>query len=185
MARLGHEIAVTLADGRALRVRDARTRDARSVTRLLDAVAGEPAVTLLLLPGETKARDWRGRIADAAEAPRALFLVAELDGRLSGNLGLWPDAHPASAHVAWVGMSVAAECRGAGVGGALLEAALAWAADHEFTRAALGVFPDNLRAIGFYERHGFVREGLRRAQYRRAGEYHDEVLMARCLTPTS
>ncbi len=185
MARLGREIVTTLAGGRALSVRDARTRDARAVTRLLDAVAREPEVTLLLLPGETKAGDWRRRIADAAEAARGLFLLAELDGEISGTLGLWPDAHPASAHVAWVGMSVAADRRGVGIGGALLEAALAWAAGHEFTRAALGVFPDNPRAIGFYERHGFVREGLRRAQYRRGDEYHDEVLMARNLTPTS
>ena len=44
-------------------------------------------------------------------------------------------------------------------------------------------FPDNARAIAFYERHGFVREGLRRAQYRRGDQYHDEVLMARSLTP--
>jgi putative acetyltransferase len=46
----------------------------------------------------------------------------------------------------------------------------------------LGVFPENERAIAFYERHGFVREGLRRGQYRRGDEYHDEVLMARPLT---
>ena len=42
MARLGGEIAATLADGRGLRVRDARVRDARPLARLLDAVAAEP-----------------------------------------------------------------------------------------------------------------------------------------------
>ena len=46
----------------------------------------------------------------------------------------------------------------------------------------LGVFPENARAMAFYERHGFVREGLRREQYRRGDQYHDEVLMARPLT---
>ena len=99
-----------------------------------------------------------------------------------GNLGLWPDANPASGHVAWIGMSVAAGCRGAGVGGALLEAAAEWAKAAGFRRVVLGVFPENVRAIAFYERHGFVREGLRRAQYRRGDQYHDEVLMARPLT---
>jgi RimJ/RimL family protein N-acetyltransferase len=182
VARLGREIELRLADGRALCVRDARKRDARRVTRLLDEVAAEPQVTLILRPGEAKAGDWRRRIADVTTSPRGLFLVAESGGALVGNLGLWPDANPASAHVAWIGMSVADGYRGVGAGGAMLETALAWAAGAGFRRAVLGVFPENVRAMAFYERHGFVREGLRRAQYRRGDQYHDEVLMARSLT---
>jgi putative acetyltransferase len=49
----------------------------------------------------------------------------------------------------------------------------------------LSVFADNALALAFYERHGFVREGLRRRQLVRAGEYHDEVLMARFFDPGS
>ena len=183
MAKLGGEIATALADGREVRVRDARARDARPLARLLDAVAAEPTVTLLMMPGQFGAGVWRRRIADALGDPRCLQLSAELDGELVGNLGLRPDPHPGSAHVTWVGMSVGAHSRGLGVGGALLEASVTWAAAHAMTKLALGVFPENGRAIGFYERHGFVREGLRRAQYDRAGRYHDEVLMARFLTP--
>ena len=182
MARLGREIEVKLADGRALVVRDARKRDARGVTAMLDAVAAEPQVTLVLRPGEASAADWRRRIADSLRAPRGLFLVAESGGVVAGNLGLWPDANPASQHVAWIGMSVAAGFRGVGAGGALLEAAVTWAAGAEFRRVELGVFPENARAMAFYERHGFIREGLRREQYRRGDQYHDEVLMARPLT---
>ena len=182
MARLGREIEVKLADGRPLSVRASRTRDARPLARLLDEVAAEPEATLLLQPGEAKPGDWRRRIADAVSSPRGLFLVALCGDHLVGNLGLWPDANPASAHVAWIGMSVAAGHRGAGVGGALLEQAADWAAPNDYVRLVLGVFPENLRALAFYERHEFVREGLRCAQYRRGAEYHDEVLMARSLT---
>jgi RimJ/RimL family protein N-acetyltransferase len=183
VAKLGRDIEVTLADGRELRVRDARRRDARGVTEMLDAVAAEPRVTLILRPGEAEPGDWRRRIVESAASPRGLFLVAESGGAIAGNLGLWPDANPASAHVAWLGMSVAAGYRGVGVGGAILEAALAWAATAGYRRAVLGVLPENADAITFYERHGFAREGLRRAQYRRGDQYHDEVLMARFLTP--
>ena len=182
MARLGREIDVQLADGRALVVRDARKRDARGVTAMLDAVAAEPAATLVLRPGEALAADWRRRIATTLRSPRGLFLVAESGGSVVGNLGLWPDANPASGHVAWIGMSVAAGFRSAGAGGALLEAAAEWAQAAGFRRVVLGVFPENVRAMAFYERHGFVREGLRREQYRRGDQYHDEVLMARPLT---
>lgn len=182
MAKLGGEAATTLAGGRALRVRDARPRDARPLARLLDSVAAEPEPTLLLVPGQFSAGTWRGRIADSVADPRSLLLVAVLDGGLVGNLGLHPDRHPTSAHVCSVGMSVARDARSLGVGGALLETALAWAGEHGYMKACLGVFPENARAIAFYNGHGFVREGLRRAQYHRAGRYHDEVIMARFLT---
>jgi putative acetyltransferase len=182
MTRLGREIEVKLADGRALVVRDARKRDARGVTEMLDAVATEPLVTLVLRPGEASPADWRRRISQALRSPRGLFLVADSGGVVVGNLGVWPDANPASAHVAWIGMSVAAGFRGVGAGAALLEAAVSWAAAAGFRRVELGVFPENVRAMAFYERHGFVREGLRREQYRRGDQYHDEVLMARPLT---
>ena len=185
MARLGGEIATVLADGRELRVRDARARDARPLARLLDAVAAEPTVTLLMMPGQLGAGVWRRRIGDAVADPRCLQLSAELDGELVGNLGLRPDGHPCSGHVAVVGMSVGERWRGLGVGGALLEASVTWAGAHAVSKLALGVFPENRRAVSFYERHGFVREGLRRAQYVRAGRYHDEVLMARFLTPVT
>jgi RimJ/RimL family protein N-acetyltransferase len=181
VARLGREIEVQLADGRALVVRDALKRDAHEVTKMLDAVAAEPQVTLVLQPGEASPADWRRRISESVHAPRGLFLIADSAGSVVGNLGLWPDANPASAHVAWIGMSVADGFRGVGAGGALLETALEWAASAGFRRAVLGVFPENARAMAFYERHGFVREGLRREQYRRGGRYHDEVLMARPL----
>jgi len=179
---LGREIGVALAGGRALVVRDARKRDARGVCAMLDAVAAEPQATLVLRPGEAQPGDWRRRIADALRAPRGLFLVADAAGEIVGNLGVWPDPNPASQHVVWLGMSVAEGWRGAGAGGALLEAAADWAARAGFRRMVLGVFPDNTPAIAFYERHGFVREGLRREQYRRGDKYHDEVLMARPLT---
>jgi L-phenylalanine/L-methionine N-acetyltransferase len=179
---LARDIRVTLTDGRALVVRDAHRRDARGVTAMLDTVAAEPQATLVLRPGEAAPSDWRRRITEAVRSARGLFLVADAAGEVVGNLGLWPDGNPASAHVAWIGMSVAAGWRGAGAGGALLEAAMEWAAAAGFRRAVLGVFPSNARAIAFYERHDFVREGLRVQQYRRGDEYHDEVLMARPLT---
>ncbi len=69
--------------------------------------------------------------------------------------------------------------REVGIGSALVEGAKAWAAEHGLAKVALGVFPDNDRAIAVYEHAGFEREGLRRRQYRiPGGEYRDELLMA-------
>ncbi len=185
MALLGRELTLVLRDGREAAIRSARPGDARALSRLLDAVAAEPRVTLLMQPGEIGAREWRRRIAAAVERETSLFLCAWLGERLVGNLGMVADAHPASAHVRVVGMSVARDVRALGVGGALLEMALDWAKAQGVDKVELSVFAHNAPALAFYERHGFAREGLRARQFVRAGEYHDEVLMARFLGPES
>ena len=166
-------------------MRTACTRDARPLVRLLDAVAAEPEAALLMLPGQFTAGVWRRRIVAALTDPGTLLLAATAGAELVGNLGLHPEPHACSRHVAVIGMSVAREWRGVGVGGELLEAAAGWAMAAGVSKLTLGVFPENLPAVRFYERHGFVREGLRRAQYARAGRYHDEMLMARFLTATA
>lgn len=185
MALLGRELTVVLRDGRKAAIRSGRPGDARALVRLLDAIAAEPVPTLLMVPGQITAREWRHRIGLAGTSDTSLFLCAWIGSRLVGNLGLVSDAHPASAHVRVLGMSVARDCRGLGIGGALLEAAVAWAAAHGAEKVVLSVFAHNAPALAVYERHGFVREGLRRRQFVRAGEYHDEVLMARFPRPES
>jgi RimJ/RimL family protein N-acetyltransferase len=182
VAKLGGEVRGALGDGRAWCVRDARPHDARPLARLLDDVAAEPEPALLMLPGQFAASVWKHRITDSLADPRCLQLSATVGGELAGNLGLRPDPHPNSGHVTWVGMSVAQPFRSLGLGGALLETAAEWARAAGFVKLALGVFPENVRAIAFYQRHGFIEEGRRRAQFVRAGQYHDEVLMARFLT---
>lgn len=84
------------------------------------------------------------------------------------------------AHAAGLGMGVHDAFTGRGIGaaliGAMLDAADNWLA---LRRIELTVFPDNAPAIRLYERHGFVREGLKRQDAFRAGAYVDSLLMAR------
>lgn len=110
--------------------------------------------------------------------PDAAVLVAEEDGRIVGRLSLARDLHPASRHVADLGLMVAADRRRRGIGRMLLEAALAWARDAGVTKLELHVFPWNEPAIRLYESVGFEREGYRKAHFRRGDELVDAVLMA-------
>jgi putative acetyltransferase len=112
------------------------------------------------------------RHADAA------VLVA-LDGdRIVGRLSLARDPHPASVHVADLGMMVAASHRRRGIGRALLDAAVGWARAVGVSKLELHVFPWNEPAIRLYEGFGFEREGLRRGHYLRDGVGLDALLMA-------
>ena len=77
-----------------------------------------------------------------------------------------------------LGMAVAREWRGRGVGSALLAAAIEWAREHGLHKLCLGVFAHNAAAIALYRKFGFVEEGRRVKQYRRAsGELWDTVDM--------
>jgi putative acetyltransferase len=77
-----------------------------------------------------------------------------------------------------IGMLVAREWRGRGVGSALLAAAIEWARENELHKLCLGVFPHNARAIALYRRFGFVQEGRRVQQIRRSsGELWDTIEM--------
>ena len=75
-----------------------------------------------------------------------------------------------------VGMAVLREWRGRGVGSALLAAGIEWSRERGLHKLVLDVFPHNAAAIGLYEKFGFVQEGHRIKQYRRAnGELWDAL----------
>jgi RimJ/RimL family protein N-acetyltransferase len=77
-----------------------------------------------------------------------------------------------------IGMMVAQDWRGRGVGSALLEAAMHWARERGLHKLSLSVFPHNAAALALYRKFGFVEEGRRVKHYRRAnGEIWDSIEM--------
>lgn len=163
-------------------VRRASPGDAGALVELAEAVASEPEGWLISdgtwrTPGEER-RFLRAlrRYSDAA------VFVAELSedtgNRIVGRLSLGRDPHPASRHVADLGLMVSAGHRRRGIGKALLRQAVDWARESGVRKLELHVFPHNEGAIALYEGFGFRREGLRRGHYRRGEENLDAILMA-------
>jgi putative acetyltransferase len=159
-------------------VRRAEPGDAAALVALGSEVGREPEGWLITSNGWRGVGDERRYLRALRRYPHAAVFVAEEDGRIVGRLSLARDRHPASAHVADLGLMVAAPYRRRGIGRALLEAAVEWAREAGVTKLELHVFPHNEPAIRLYESFGFEREGYRRAHYRRAGEYVDAILMA-------
>jgi RimJ/RimL family protein N-acetyltransferase len=160
-------------------IREAHPRDAQALVALAEDVAAEPEGWLISDGG-----GWR-TVGDERRYLRALrryrdaaVFVAETDEGIVARLSLGRDPHPASRHVADLGLMVAASVRRRGIGSALLQRSVEWARDVGIRKLELHVFPHNEAAIALYDGFGFRREGYRKEHYRRGRDYVDAILMA-------
>ena len=76
-----------------------------------------------------------------------------------GHIYIQRERHPVTRHVATLGIAVAADHRGRGVGSALLAEAIVWARSVGVEKLVLSVYPHNTGAIALYRKFGFVQEG--------------------------
>jgi putative acetyltransferase len=157
-------------------IRRAEPGDYAEVARLF---AGESAYSGTLQLPYPSDEIWRQRLAEPKD--NDFSLVALIDGRIVGNGGLHPlGKSPRRTHSMMVGMAVADDFQGRGVGDALMTALLSIADGWlNVFRVELTVFTDNERAIALYRKHGFEIEGTHKAYALRAGQYADTHTMAR------
>jgi putative acetyltransferase len=145
--------------------------DVDAVLLLFDAVAAE-RTWIGTEPGYDRAaykRTWEAGVRD----PRVLLLVASQAESVVGHLAVYPDPEGFL-----VGMLVAQDVRGRGIGTALLTRAFAWARVHDVRALHLDVFPHNTAAIALYRKMGFTGEELHVARMRRQnGEAWDVLQM--------
>jgi ribosomal-protein-alanine N-acetyltransferase len=134
-----------------------------------DGIATEPPVDI----GE-RAAQFARTIADS--------VVAVSDGQVIGMLNLKVTRHGFGE----IGMLVGRGWRGHGVGSALLRATIGLAREQGLHKLSLEVFAHNTAAITLYRKCGFVEEGRRIRQYRRAsGERWDSIVMGLALLRVS
>jgi RimJ/RimL family protein N-acetyltransferase len=124
----------------------------------------------------------RAFIAEAKEQGN-LVLVAFLNGTLVGWVTLFHARPEFLQHTAELGMGVIQVYRGIGIGTALMDYALRWAAEHGIEKVNLGVRASNHRARALYQKFGFAEEGYRVRDIKDLeGRYDDHVQMA-CFLP--
>lgn len=160
-------------------LRRAKPSDAAAYCRIM--ADPEVLANLMQLPFPSE-EAWEQRIADLLVPGKTdLALVAERDGEVVGSAGLHP-VGPAvrRRHAAMLGISVAREHQGTGVGSALMQALCDYADGWgQVLRIELTVYADNARAIALYRRFGFEPEGTHRGYALRHGVYEDVLAMAR------
>lgn len=154
-------------------VRRARATDVDAFVALMEAVAGEGRWIGRELPLDQEER--RRAFLAGLDDPDRISLVATREGALVGSIGLVDDG---IGH-AELGMFLAVEARGRGLGSALVADVIAWADAHPVVhKVTLQAWPHNEAALALYRAHGFRVEGhLRRHWRRRNGELWDSVVM--------
>ncbi len=162
-------------------IRRAEPGDAGALVRLAESVGSEEGGWLIADGGWRSVAEERRYLKAIRRHAYAAVLVAELDGDIVGRLSMARDSHPASEHVADVGVMVADGYRRRGIGRALMESAEAWARSVGVRKIELHVFPHNEAALTLYERLGYRRVGTRRGHFRRSGGYVDAILMEKDL----
>ncbi len=162
-------------------IREARPEDAAAGITHYRRVFSEPGINLITEIDEyspTVERDSR-YIREMNQANNCVMLIAEVEGQLAGILTLEGAKRRNVRHTATLGITIAEEWRGQGIGRRLIEQAIDWARrSHVLTRIELHVFARNVGAIHLYESCGFVLEGVRRQAVHRDGEYIDDLVMA-------
>ncbi|HEY3808213.1 MAG TPA: GNAT family N-acetyltransferase [Kofleriaceae bacterium] len=167
-------------------VRHARPSDAAALVAHLKALATEPSIDIPLAPDEITLtpEDERELIEAQKGSTRSAMLVAIDGDALAGELTIKAiSSRRAVAHVATLGMSVAASHRRRGIGEALLRAAIEWADANDFLRVELYVYARNAAAIALYQKLGFSIEGKRAAFIREGDAFLDDFVMARLTGP--
>jgi RimJ/RimL family protein N-acetyltransferase len=159
-------------------IREATEADAEALQGYAGALFGERLPTVLQPPHVPTLDEEREFLARVEAAPGSVVLVADVDGALVGMLDFHAYRHPQRQHTGIVGMSVAADWRGQGIGTALLGALFRWAPGQGVRRVELEVLANNPGAIRLYERLGFQHEGTRRGAVVVGGEPIDLRLMA-------
>ena len=122
--------------------------------------------------------EWLARLATAVS------FGGFVDGELSGMVVFSKPSRPKLAHTGSVGaMYVRDAARGTGLADALMNALI----DHAATvveQIQLTVNAENMRAIKFYERHGFRPIGRIPRSLHVGERYYDDLLMLRAVSST-
>ena len=157
-------------------VRPAMPGDAASFVQMWRAVVAERKfVRTERAPHSV--RYYRRRYFRRSWTDEQASIVAVSGERVIGHLNVSREESPVTRHVASIGMAVARDWRGRGVGSALMVEAIRWGRHFRVEKLALSVYPDNEAALSLYRKFGFQVEGRLTGHSKKSIGYRDEVVM--------
>jgi RimJ/RimL family protein N-acetyltransferase len=166
-----------------LNIRIGNEEDASRYVDYLDKVSRESDY-LTFGEGEVSVEVDKQReiIRQFRESDNQLFLIAECNGEIVGNLTFRGGIRPRTKHVGEFGISVRKEYWGLGIGKKLIQYLLEWAKESGVIRKInLKVRCDNETAINLYKKFGFKEEGLLTREFLIDNQFFDALMMGLCI----
>ncbi len=156
-------------------VRPTQITDAKALAELYAQPKAYRETLQLPLPSEAM---WRQRLENKPD--HIYSFVAEIDGKVIGNIGFEHLQRPRLLHCGSFGLGVHDNYHGLGVASKLIESVLDLADNWlQIKRIQIEVNSDNQAAIACYKKFGFIIEGEAKCSVFRDGEYVNTYYMAR------
>jgi RimJ/RimL family protein N-acetyltransferase len=155
---------------RMLTIRLSEMKDAQHLMDL-DAVAWDDLST-------PEPLNWTSREDFLRHCQPGSQFVALVDHVLCGYVGFrYPTLIQSNRHVYEVNIAVHPRYQHEGVGTRLMETMKEWASEQGMKKLSLRVLASNSKALEFYDKCGFVREGRLINEFYVGGRYVDDILM--------
>ncbi|SNS72645.1 Protein N-acetyltransferase, RimJ/RimL family [Anaerovirgula multivorans] len=160
-------------------IRKANKSDAKSLIEYLNIIGGESDF-LTFRTGEfgRSIEQEEEFITNTLSTKNALFIIAEVDGKIVGNLNFSGGSRQRNAHVGEFGVSILKEYWGKGIGEELIKYLINWSKDSGIIRKInLRVRNDNTRGINLYNKLGFLEEGIIKRDFLINDKFYDSLIM--------
>jgi len=160
-------------------IREAVKSDAAAMITYLNIIGGESDFLTFGAGQITMSIEQEENfIANSSSEENALFIVAEINGKVVGNLNFSGGPRERTAHTGEFGVSVLKEYWGRGIGEELIKYLINWSkASGIIKKLNLRVRTDNARGIHLYKKLGFQEEGLIKRDFLIDGKFYDSLEM--------
>lgn len=160
-------------------IRKAVKSDAKALIEYLNIIGGESDFLTFGIGQFGRSIEHEEEfIEDVLSKGNSLFIIAEINGKIVGNLNFSGGPRERNAHVGEFGVSVLKEYWGNGIGEELIRYLINWSKNSGIIRKLnLRVRNDNARGICLYKKLGFLEEGSLKRDFLINNEFYDSLLM--------
>ena len=168
-----------LKNGQAVVITEATTASAQRMIDFYNVVGGE--TDFLSFGGnefQKSVEEYEAFIATTQQEQNSIILLATLQDEIIGIASITSSQKDRTKHVGTLGIVISERLTGQGLGRALMEQLIEWAASNGVTnKVSLVTREDNVLAIELYEKLGFEREGLIKKDSFIHGVYFNTLVM--------
>ena len=170
----------TAKDGREVILRTPRWEDLDDLLELINSLIEEGAdIEYDTEKTRDEEVDWLSRAIAQLEKGNALYMVAEVEGKVIASSSVAKRRFSCESHVGDLGILIKSGYRDVGIGTEMMKSLIDQARRMGLKILTLTVFATNKRAIHVYKKVGFKEVGRIPKSIYRNGKYIDRIIMVK------